>query len=130
MNSVTELKNFLQEQNLFVSYTSGERPDMFETLTTPEGIDQQVGFSGFPYQAKWWISYNQYSDDFTFCVGHFDHDGNAISRETFTSAIPDLFASRYDETNERKWTKDGDVYRLQPMANPVVKIAILTIVPR
>jgi hypothetical protein len=130
MNSVTELKNFLQEQNLFGLYTSGERPDMFETLTTPEGVNQQVGFSGFPYQAKWWISYNQYSDDFTFCVGHFNHDGNAISKETFASAIPNTYASKYDETKERKWTRDGDIYRLQPMVDPVVKIAILTIVPR
>jgi hypothetical protein len=130
MNSVAELKAHLETQNLFASYISGELPEMFEGLTTASGIDSQNSFRTLQYDAKFWISYNQYADQFTFCVSYFDHNGNAISKATFAEALAHLPAAQYDETNERNWVRDGSLYRLQPISNAVIKLGIKTIIPR
>lgn len=130
MNTVTDLKNFLTTQNLNAAYTSPEIPEMFQGLVTAEGIDSQNSFQTLSYDAKFWISYNQHSDRFTFCISYFDHDGNKISKETFAQALGYLPAAQYDETNERYWVKTGSVYILQPIANAVVKLGIKTISPK
>ena len=130
MNTVEELKQFLATQNLIASYTSPEMPEMFETLVTPEGIDAQTSYTSLAYQSKGWISYNQYSDIFTFCIGYFDHNGNAITKETFASELGHLTVAKYNESNERHWVRNGDVYELQLIENAVIKLAIKTIVPR
>ena len=130
MNTIEELKQFLATQNLIASYTSSDHPDMFEILVTPEGIDKQGSYETLPYTAKAWISYNQYSDIFTFCISYFDHSGNAITKETFASQLSHLPVARYDESNERHWVKDGDIYTLQLIENAVVKLGMRTIVPR
>lgn len=130
MNSIADIKTFLTEQNLFNLYISGENTQVFESLTTPEGIDNQTSFSSLVYDARFWISYNQYADDFTLCIAYFTHSGNPISRETFAEGLPTSPYGRYDETNERKWVKDGTLYRLQPLAGAVVLLPIKTILPR
>ena len=130
MNTVEELKTFLTTQNLDALYTSPEIPGMFSGLVTADGIDEQNSFASLEYDAKFWISYNQYADQFTFCITYFNHDGNKISKATFVEALGHLPAAQYDETNERTWVRDGSVYRLQPITNAVVKLGIKTIVPR
>lgn len=130
MNTVEELKTFLTAQNLDALYTSPEIPGMFSALVTADGITGQNSFRSLQYDAKFWISYNQPADQFTFCVSYFDHDGNAISKAIFAEALGYLPSAQYDETNERHWIRTGDVYTLQPISNAVIKLGIKTIAPK
>ena len=129
METLEELKQFIETQNLTETFTSLEVPQMFDDLTTPAGIDRQSGnFATLPYDARFWLSYNQYSDQFTFCISYFNHDGNKIPQSVFAEALPHLPAAQYNETNERIWIKDADVYRLQPIPNAVIRLSVRTIV--
>lgn len=128
MNSLIELKAFLAEQNLFASYTTLEYPAIFENFVTPEGMDNQMSFQTLPCQAKWWITYNSVADEFVFCVGYFQHTGEAMTKSEFVELLPNLPASKYTEENQLKWIKDGDKYTLQIPNTPAFKLPIITIV--
>lgn len=131
MNTINELKTFLTEQNLDNLYTSPEKPVMFTDFSTADGIDRQNSFARATVQAKWWVQYNSANDTFTLCVEYFLQDGTKITKEEFVSVLGnDIPASKYNETNEYIWVKDGGEYKLQIPTIPPFIFPINTIVPK
>lgn len=129
MNTIDELKTFLTEQNLDSLYTSPEKPEMFNVITTATGIDKQTSFARFTVQAKWWIQYNSANDTFTLCVEYFSQDGVKITKGQFISVLGyELPASKYNETNEYIWVNEGGEYKLQIPPLPAFEYPLKTIV--
>lgn len=86
--SLTELKEFLIYQDLSNKYTTRD-DQIFKRFTTPEGMDLQNSYVGFPVETKLWIQYFPRANQFSLNVNFFATvDGAPINPEDFLRLVP------------------------------------------
>lgn len=129
--NLVDLKNYLTEKNLFNRYAWTGNMDLFHALTTSEGMDLQNSFQTLPLDAKWYIDYNEETDEFVFKVKYFTHSGVGVTKEYFTENIlRDCPAIHYTDETSIRWIRKNDVYNIQLPEITVTRLPNTIIYPR
>ncbi len=87
--SLTQLKDFLVEQNLWTKYTALPRQSEWNVLTSPDGMDIQAKDADAEVCTKFWIQYFPFGNVFALNVNFFANlDGAPINAEDFKQKLP------------------------------------------
>ena len=110
--SLSQLKQFLLDENLNAHYTCNPKEQDFFVYTTPGGMDFQDSYKQKLVEAKFWIQYFPLADSFSLNVNFFAVlDGAPIGANDFIEKVPNAVRP-YEYYNGQKirWLRSGELY--------------------